>query len=1071
MSDSSVKVAVRVRPFNSREKQEGAELCVSMQGNATTIHNKSTGFNKKFIFDYSYWSHDDFTEDPETGLFVKSSNNSMYADQIKVFNDIGIGVLNNAWEGYHCCLFAYGQTGSGKSYSMVGYGKNIGIIPITCETIFQQITERENSNIEYTITASMLEIYNEQVQDLLVHPSKRVQGGLKIREDPKKGIFVENLTQQNCMSYEEIDHLIETGNKHRTVAATNMNATSSRAHTVLTITFSQIFYEESTGKPLNRKQSNINLVDLAGSERAGKTGATGDRLQEGSSINKSLSTLGKVITTLAKKSAGQLGKNEVIPYRESKLTRILQNALGGNSKTTMIAAISPATFNFEESLSTLRYADAVKSIRNQAVVNETPQEKLIRELKEENEKLKAMLENKLKDGSQGMTEEARSAYEKEMEALRRAKEDIEKNWQMKLRSSGIRATMLPMLAHQINMAKNPNAPYLSNLNEDPLLSGYLKYYLKKGINKLGKKNPSNPPDMVIEGLGIGLDHCVIIYENDESKLIPSQDPSHKTMRNGKLVEKLVVLEHQDRIRFGNHNFFLFLDPEELSNEKIDWEYAVKESNKDQVQGLLGENNEEVIKREQELKLKIQKEWEEIRKKMEEEKEQLQKLLKEKGDTASSLAEKEKELMLRHQEMEKEIAHKQKMLRQQEDTRAGLQKLTELLSYAIQEINEANERAVLLDKKVCFQPDLYREGSSTGLSGTTVRIKVVYPDLDEDFPIYWSVDKLEERLVDMREIFNQLEFGIDPHSISLEYDPFTDLVDNLQQTYQLIGNSYVYLDTIFYVMSIDEDFIPIINNQGKNKGCLKLSIKLTVDKKYEECDSLKEIIGQNLDLAVNIVQALDIPENLSTNIYCQYNLLNSEIFRTPSCNEISTNPAIDYVHVHSFIVTEEIINMINSQALIISVYGDINQDKKLRGLSVLRDQANNRSIKTAGNIKKFRSFEEEVFSNTIGKDDSVSQKALSYDREQELEPINYSLHKQLTSMNNSLSMDTSQMKSIIKAQREEILKLKQQNKKIQEEAYLITKNSENEVLSGSKKPELKVVRVENVREKSCACIIN
>ena len=310
---------------------------------------------------------------------------------------------------------------------MVGYGKNVGIIPIACETIFEQLSERQNQHIQYSVSASMLEIYNEQVQDLLVHPSNRVQGGLKVREDPKKGVFVENLTQEACNTYEEINQLIQLGNKHRTVAATNMNATSSRAHTVITISFTQIFYEETTGKPLNRKQSNINLVDLAGSERAGKTGATGERLQEGSSINKSLSTLGKVITTLAKKSTGQLGKNEVIPYRESKLTRILQDALGGNSKTTMIAAISPASYNLEESLSTLRYADAVKSIKNQAVVNETPQERLIRELKEENEKLKAMLENKLKGSNNGMSEEAQLAYEKEIEALRKAKDDIDKN--------------------------------------------------------------------------------------------------------------------------------------------------------------------------------------------------------------------------------------------------------------------------------------------------------------------------------------------------------------------------------------------------------------------------------------------------------------------------------------------------------------------------------------------------------------------------------------------------------------------------------------------------------------------
>ena len=346
MSASAVKVAVRVRPYNSREIAEGAVLCVEMQGNMTRVYDPSTGVDKKYFFDYSYWSHDRFSKDPQTGFMTKDTADSPYADQNVVFQDLGVGVLNNAWEGYHTCLFAYGQTGSGKSYSMVGYDANKGIIPITCEEIFAKIGRATDSNIKYDVKVAMLEIYNEQVQDLLQAPGNRVRGGLKVREHPLTGVFVENLSKMTVGSYEEISAAIDLGNKHRTVAATQMNATSSRAHTVLTISFTQIFHDQATGKPVNRKQSDINLVDLAGSERVDKTGATGERLQEGTNINKSLSTLGKVITALAKKADGG-GRGDMVPYRESKLTRILQNALGGNSKTTMIAAISPATFNLE----------------------------------------------------------------------------------------------------------------------------------------------------------------------------------------------------------------------------------------------------------------------------------------------------------------------------------------------------------------------------------------------------------------------------------------------------------------------------------------------------------------------------------------------------------------------------------------------------------------------------------------------------------------------------------------------------------------------------------------------------
>jgi hypothetical protein len=200
----------------------------------------------------------------------------------------------------------------------------------------------------------MIEIYNECVQDLLVKQSERPKGGLNVREHPQHGIFVENMSKVPVTSYAEISRQIDVGTSNRTVGATQMNATSSRAHTVTTLTFRQRFIDKEKGNQTSEKMSEINLVDLAGSERAASTQATGDRLKEGANINKSLSILGKCISILAKKSSGKT--NEVVPYRESKLTFILKNALGGNSRTTMIAALSPASVNYDETLSTLRYA-------------------------------------------------------------------------------------------------------------------------------------------------------------------------------------------------------------------------------------------------------------------------------------------------------------------------------------------------------------------------------------------------------------------------------------------------------------------------------------------------------------------------------------------------------------------------------------------------------------------------------------------------------------------------------------------------------------------------------------------
>lgn len=215
----------------------------------------------------------------------------------------------------------------------------------------------------------------------MIHPKRWQKGGLKIREKKDQGVYVEGLSTIPVTSYEDIEQEINNGTSNRTIGATNMNATSSWAHTVTKITFKQTIYVNE--KPSNQKKSDINLVDLAGSERQKSTGATNERLAEGSNINLSLTYLGKVISILAEKASGK-GSKAVVPYRESKLTRILQNALGGNSKTAMIAAISPASVNYDETLSTLRYANQVKQIKNQAKINESAQDKLIRELKEEN---------------------------------------------------------------------------------------------------------------------------------------------------------------------------------------------------------------------------------------------------------------------------------------------------------------------------------------------------------------------------------------------------------------------------------------------------------------------------------------------------------------------------------------------------------------------------------------------------------------------------------------------------------------------------------------------------------------
>ncbi|KAM9212762.1 LOW QUALITY PROTEIN: kinesin-like protein KIF28P [Dugong dugon] len=343
-SIDSVEVAVRVRLFSQREKNSGSKCVISMHSRTTTTIQdpKNPERMKIFTFDLAYWSHNGFQRDKD-GVLISADPSSKFAGQRDVFHNLGRGILDNACQGYNATLLAYGQTGSGKSYSLIGFGANKGIVPNAREELFQAIENREK-NQEYQVTISMLEIYNEEVRDLLSRTKK--PGGLKSKEDQQLGFYVDGL-KSVPESYAQIERLMEQGTKIRTTASTNMNASSSRSHMVITIQFKQLRFRDLT------KQSSINLVDLAGSERQKSSGSEGDRLREGSRL--SLTSLGNVISALADAAMGK--KVLHIPYRDSILTKLLQSALGGNSRTILLTSISPADIRCEETLSTLRYAE------------------------------------------------------------------------------------------------------------------------------------------------------------------------------------------------------------------------------------------------------------------------------------------------------------------------------------------------------------------------------------------------------------------------------------------------------------------------------------------------------------------------------------------------------------------------------------------------------------------------------------------------------------------------------------------------------------------------------------------
>ncbi|VDO72018.1 unnamed protein product [Haemonchus placei] len=310
-------------------------------------------------------------------LFTFDGAYYMDATGEQIYNDIVYPLVENVITGYNGTVFAYGQTGSGKTFSMQGIS-NIpaqrGIIPRAFEHIFLATATTEN--MKFLIHCSYLEIYNEEVRDLLgVDKNQK----LEIKEHAERGVYVAGLSMHVCHDVKTCHELMDKGFNNRHVGATLMNKDSSRSHSIFTV------YVEGMMENGSIRTGKLNLVDLAGSERQSKTGATGDRFKEATKINLSLSALGNVISALVD------GKSKHIPYRDSKLTRLLQDSLGGNTKTIMIACISPSDNNYDETLSTLRYANRAKNIKNKPKINEDPKDALLREYQEEIERLKAML--------------------------------------------------------------------------------------------------------------------------------------------------------------------------------------------------------------------------------------------------------------------------------------------------------------------------------------------------------------------------------------------------------------------------------------------------------------------------------------------------------------------------------------------------------------------------------------------------------------------------------------------------------------------------------------------------------
>ncbi|XP_062467079.1 kinesin-like protein KIF1A isoform X3 [Pezoporus occidentalis] len=852
MAGASVKVAVRVRPFNSREMSRESKCIIQMSGSTTTILNpkqpKETP--KSFSFDYSYWSH-------------TTPADINYASQKQVYRDIGEEMLQHAFEGYNVCIFAYGQTGAGKSYTMMGKQEKDqqGIIPQLCEDLFSRINDTTNDNMSYSVEVSYMEIYCERVRDLLNPKNK---GNLRVREHPLMGPYVEDLSKLAVTSYNDIQDLMDSGNKARTVAATNMNETSSRSHAVFNIIFTQKRHDAETDIT-TEKVSKISLVDLAGSERADSTGAKGTRLKEGANINKSLTTLGKVISALAEMDSGpnknkKKKKTDFIPYRDSVLTWLLRENLGGNSRTAMVAALSPADINYDETLSTLRYADRAKQIRCNAVINEDPNNKLIRELKDEVARLRDLLyaqglgdiidTHPAAGGSKYVSDfennnDARgtelshrhdnlstvtnaiagispssslsalssraasvaSLHERIMfapgseEAIERLKEtekiiaELNETWEEKLRrTEAIRMEREALLAEMgvamredggtLGVFSPKKTPHLVNLNEDPLMSECLLYYIKDGITRVGREDAEKRQDIVLSGHFIKEEHCLFRSDNKTGgEVIVTLEPCEgaDTYVNGKKVTEPSILRSGNRIIMGKSHVFRFNHPEQARQERertpcaetpaepVDWAFAQRELL--EKQGI--DMKQEMEQRLQELEDQYRREREEANYLLEQQRldyesklEALQKQMDSRYYPEANEEEEEPEDEVQWTEREFELAlwafRKWKWYQ--------FTSLRDLLWGNAIFLKEANAISVELKKKVQFQfvlltdtlysplppdllpPDAAKDREKRPFPRTIVAVEV--QDQKNGATHYWTLEKLRQRLDLMREMYDR-----------------------------------------------------------------------------------------------------------------------------------------------------------------------------------------------------------------------------------------------------------------------------------------------------------------------------
>uniref|UniRef100_A0A4W6DMY7 Kinesin family member 13A n=1 Tax=Lates calcarifer TaxID=8187 RepID=A0A4W6DMY7_LATCA len=862
-----------------------------------------------FAFDHCFWSMDE-------------SNVPKYAGQEVVFKCLGEGILENAFQGYNACIFAYGQTGSGKSFSMMGNGEQPGLIPRLCCSLFERVHREANEAHTFKVEVSYMEIYNEKVRDLL--DPKGSRQSLKVREHKVLGPYVDGLSQLAVTSFEDIEVLMSEGNKSRTVAATNMNEESSRSHAVFSIIVTQTLYDLQSGNS-GEKVSKMSLVDLAGSERVSKTGAAGERLKEGSNINKWVYFLHETPCT----------------------------------KTAMIATVSPAADNYEETLSTLRYADRAKRIVNHAVVNEDPNARIIRELREEVEKLKVQLcqaesmkapelKEKLQE-SEKLIQEMTVTWEEKL----RKTEEIATERQKQLESMGISL-------ETSGIKVGEDKCFLVNLNADPALNELLVYYLKEHT----RVGADTSQDIQLFGIGIQPEHCVLeLCPDGDVTLMPIGNA--RTCVNGTMIDSLVHLWHGDRILWGNNHFFRInlpkrkrrdrlkeleraspresfveADVETASEASSEQDYTYEFAQMEVMMKTLG-NNDPMQNVVQVLEKQYLEEkrtaLEEQRMMYERELESLRQQLSPEKTPQHHRSSSDRLTFPTH------TPHsKLRLWTEERDElfRQSLSRLREQVVKANTLVREANFLAEEMNKLTDYQVTLQIPAANLSANrkrGAIVSEPAIQVRRKGKGTQVWTIEKLENKLVDMRDHYRDWKEVNSKHC-----DPFYEA----QENHNLIGVANIFLECLFHDVRL-QYAVPIISQQGEVAGRLHIELMRvsgavperlsggddsSENSSESSCYEVMDTNGEIVHMAKRLTcRATGLPLNLSNFVFCQYTFWEhgEPTVAPPMVSPDRPSPrspdaqfTVQFDHCKDYVVhvTDEFLEFISDGALDIEVWG-------------------------------------------------------------------------------------------------------------------------------------------------------